>query len=82
MFNTLQEIDVRKAELAKQIQEQENLIASKWDSLFHPEPESLIPSPTQRIIKYAKVGSMAIDGALLGWKLYHKFGGKKNRRNR
>lgn len=81
MYNTLEEIDARKAELNKQLEAKTAEIAKKWDILFHPaEDTRLVQSPTERFITYAQKSAGIIDGALLGWKLYRKFFSRRRRR--
>lgn len=72
-YNSLLAIRVRKMELQKQLNEQENKINHLWHGLFHEEKSNLPKTPSQRIMAMATTGMGIIDGAILGWKLYRKF---------
>ena len=65
-YNSLNEIRLRKELLRKDIQADDAKIKALWKSLF-TKPEALS----------MKIGAGAFDGALLAWKLYHKFKRKR-----
>lgn len=84
-FRSLTDIRDYKAELRKKIKRDEELIAGKWDDLFHRE-EDVPQNKTQRFARMLSLGTGVFDGMMLGWKLYRKYQdgallfGKKKRR--
>lgn len=75
-YRTLGDIRLRKAHLETEIAKDNAKIKGLWDSLFHkPAPRV---KKTNRITKFMNTGAGLVDGLLLGWKLYRKFGGKKS----
>ena len=74
-YRTLGDIRLRKAHLETEIAKDNAKIKGLWDSLFHkPVPRV---KKDNRMARMLKTGAGVVDGLLLGWKLYRKFGGKK-----
>lgn len=46
-----------------------------WNSLVHTPKDNT--TPTQRFTNMFTTGANVVDGLMLGWKLYRKFGGHK-----
>ena len=76
-IDSLETLRIRQAEIKKQLNKSEDRLAGIWNDLFHSEPTKAVASPTQRAISFLTNSAGIIDGALLGWKLYRKFGSKK-----
>lgn len=77
-YNSLNEIRLRKELLRKDIQADDAKIKALWKSLFtKPEALSKNASASKRFSSMVKIGAGAFDGAILAWKLYHKFKRKK-----
>lgn len=74
-YRTLSEIRLRKAQLITDITKDSNKIQSLWNRLFHSHKEA--NTPTQRFSGLMSTGAGILDGLILGWKIYRKFGGKK-----
>ena len=78
-YNSLNEIRLRKELLRKDIQADDAKIKALWKSLFtKPEALSKNASASKRFSSMMKIGAGAFDGAILAWKLYHKFKRKKS----
>ena len=75
-YKTLDDIRLRKAQLLTEITKDGSKIEGMWNSLFHAPKQSV--RPTSRVATVMKTGAGVFDAALLGWKLYRKFGGKKS----
>ena len=72
-YNSLNAIRLRK-----DIQADDAKIKALWKSLFtKPEALSKNASASKRLSSMMKIGAGAFDGALLAWKLYHKFKRKR-----
>ena len=74
MYQNLSDIKAEKEKLRKALSDKENEIGNLWESVFHPQEEHLVETPTQRLLHYANTGAGLLDGVLLGWKLYRKVG--------
>lgn len=72
-FSSLLAIRAKKAELRKQISDQEKEIKGLWTGLFHQEKSRMPQTPTQRLMSMASTSMSLIDGAIFGWKLYKRF---------
>ena len=72
-MDSLKDIELRKAELRKQIAAKEAECATLWDQLFEKPSGNTIQTPTQRLLSYANKGAAIFDGAMVGWKLYRHF---------
>ena len=73
-YSSLTEIRLRKELLRKDIEKDDAKIKALWNSLF-TKPEALAKnaSASKRLNSMLKIGAGAFDGAILAWKLYHKF---------
>lgn len=71
-FGSLTDIREYKEELRKQIEQDENSIAARWDDLFHKE-EDVPQNRAQKLSKMLSLGTGVFDGVMLGWKLYRKY---------
>lgn len=79
-YRSLNDIRLRKEALRKDIEQTDNKIKDLWGTLFSkPDVLDKTASPSKRIASLVSVGASAFDGALLAWKLYHKFK-KSNKR--
>jgi hypothetical protein len=73
-FKTLEEIELRKAQLLNDIQKDETKMNKLWHSLFKkPDALDKAARPSRRINSLFNAGAGAVDAFLLGWKLYRKF---------
>ncbi|MGG6544895.1 UNVERIFIED_CONTAM: hypothetical protein NY100_05625 [Prevotella sp. 15_C9] len=77
VYKTLSEIRLRKAQLQTDIAKDNQRMSKLWNDVFHNENRST--SPTRRLSGFMNTGAGIIDGLLLGWKLYRRFGGGKKR---
>lgn len=73
-YKTIEEIQLRKAMVLKDIQKDDNKIHNQWASLFY-KPDALRKSatPSKRINSLMNTGAGVFDAFILGWKLYRKF---------
>lgn len=78
-IHTLEEIVERKNMVLNSLHNDDKKIKELWTSLFQM-PNMSAATPTKRITSIINIGTGVIDGALLAWKLYHRFKGKKKRR--
>ena len=71
MIDSLKTLQTKRTALKREINGKEADLHKIWDDLFHKKEENLMSSlsPTKRIV--------VIDGMLLGWKLYNRFGRKR-----
>lgn len=74
-YKTLDDIRLRKAQLRTELAKDNNKMQGMWNGLFHTQKEQV--RPTSRISSLMKTSAGVFDAAILGWKLYRKFGGKK-----
>lgn len=72
MYNDINDIITKKAELQKAITQKEKEISILWKDVFHPKEENNFSTPSQRLLKYANTGLGLMDGFMLGWKLYRR----------
>lgn len=77
-IDSLEAIQMRKAEIAAEINKSDDKLAETWDKMFHQPTAEEENSPTQRALSFISSSAGLIDGALLGWKLYRKFGKTKS----
>ncbi|MBO5613581.1 MAG: hypothetical protein J5905_03650 [Prevotella sp.] len=78
MVNSLQLLQERKAALKQEINAKEAGLRQLWDGVFHkPQPVMQSLSPTKRVLSLLSSSTAVIDGMLLGWKLYRRFGRKR-----
>lgn len=73
-IDSLETLQMRKNELDTELQESEDKLSDIWNKMFHQPTEEEMASPTQRAMSLISSSMGLIDGAILGWKLYKKFG--------
>ena len=78
-YRSLKDIRLRKAELKSEILKDSSKMQTIWNSLVHTPKDNT--TPTQRFTNMFTTGANVVDGLMLGWKLYRKFGGHKKIRN-
>ncbi len=76
-YRTLDEIRLRKAQLMADIRKDENHIGKQWNRLVHPKKQGR-QTTSSRLSTIVSTGAGVFDAALLGWKLYRRFGGKSS----
>ncbi len=74
-YRSLDDIRLRKAQLRTDLTKDSNKIAGLWNELMHKPKDK--NTPTQRFSGTISTGASVLDGLILGWKLYRKFGGKQ-----
>lgn len=74
MTQEINDIENKKRLLQQAIEKKEQEIGRLWDDLFTPPAKNSFETPSQRMMRYAHNSVGIIDGAILGWKLYRKFG--------
>lgn len=79
VFNNLEEIQARKQQIHSQRMQHGQKCQSLWNSLLHPQKQSLYETRSQKILSYAHNAAGAFDGLMLGWKLYRKLSNRKKR---
>lgn len=80
-YRSLNDIRLRKEALRKDIEADDAKIKKLWESIFtRPDAFSRNASKGKRIQSFISIGAGAFDGALLAWKLYHKFNNFKRRK--
>ena len=77
-YKSLEEIRFRKELLRRDLQESKAAVDTLFRSLFRKEEDETL-SPTKRFAGMLTTGAGVIDGLLLGWKVYRKFGGRKKK---
>ena len=77
IFNSLEELRIRKDMLRSDILKDEEQIKDLWSDLFHKSADSYESTPSKYLSSLLSTGASIIDGALLGWKLYHRFNGSR-----
>lgn len=75
MLSTFEEIQAEKERLRTDIEKKKEEIGQIWNGVFHKDDAPLVETPTQRLLRYGKLGVGVLDGALLGWKLYNRLTG-------
>lgn len=82
MINSLDSLQTKRASLKKEMNKKETELHQTWDSLFHKKEDTLMSSlsPTKRVLSFLSSSTAVVDGMLLGWKLYNRFGRKRRRR--
>ena len=71
-YKSLDDIRARKEALRKDLQRESLSMKTQWNSLFH-KPEDKMPS--RKISTLMTTGASVLDGLILAWKLYNRFGG-------
>jgi hypothetical protein len=79
MIDSLKTLQTKRTALKREINGKEADLHKIWDDLFHKKEENLMSSlsPTKRIMSFISSSTVVIDGMLLGWKLYNRFGKKR-----
>lgn len=73
-LSSLNDLRLRKELLRKDIESDEKQMRNLWRSIFtRPQALSKQASTSKRISSLISMGAGALDGAILAWKLYHKF---------
>lgn len=72
-YQSLSDIRLRKAQLLTDIMRDSNRARRIWDNMVHPKKNTA--QPKRRFSSLLTTGVGVVDGALLAWKLYRKFGG-------
>ena len=73
-YHTLTELRQRKAQLLEDIAKDDKRVKALWAQLFYRPKTN--DTPSQRITNMITTGGGILDGLILGWKLYRKFGKK------
>jgi len=81
-YRSLQEIRDRKDALLNEIRKDDQQMRTHWNSLFHKPSNQLVSTPSRKLNTLMTTGAGVLDGIILAWKLYRKFGGKKSSRKR
>jgi hypothetical protein len=73
-YSAIEEIQLRKALLLKDIQKDNNRLNTQWHSLFSkPDALKANATPSKRFNSVINTGAGFLDALILGWKLYRKF---------
>lgn len=73
-IDSLATLRAHKVLVRKELDGSEKKLGDIWNSLFHQPASQKSSSPTQRALTLVNNYAGIIDGAILGWKLYRKFG--------
>nr|WP_276909089.1 hypothetical protein [Hallella colorans] len=74
IYTKLEQIQLRKAMIQKEIQKDDHKIKGHWNSLFAKSRQiTKSTSPTKRFGGLMTTGAGLFDAIILGWKLYRKF---------
>ncbi len=73
-YHTLTELCQRKEQLREKMASDSKRIHSLWSKLTQPPKTN--GSSSQRLSSIINTGGSILDGLILGWKLYRKFGKK------
>lgn len=71
-YKSLDDIRARKETLRKDLQRESQSMKTQWNTLFH-KPEDKMPA--RKISTLMTTGASVLDGLILAWKLYKRFGG-------
>ncbi|MBR4276453.1 MAG: hypothetical protein IKQ32_05755 [Prevotella sp.] len=81
MIDSLKTLQAKRHSVKMEMSQKESELKRLWDGLFHKEQSvSTAFSPTKRALSFISSSTVIIDGMLLGWKLYNRFGRKRKRR--
>ena len=72
-FKSLEDIQERKLQLRRSLRKDSQQMKDLMAQLFHKPTTKAASTPAKRLQRVINTGTSVIDGALLGWKLYHKF---------
>lgn len=81
-YRSLEDIRTRREAILKDIQADNKQIKTLWESLFHKADTSTALTPSRKFSTLMNVGAGFFDAAILGWKLYRKFGNKSSLRKK
>lgn len=85
VLDSLDAIEQKKKMLKGKVNESEERISGIWNKMYQKKEEgSKIAdlSPTQRVMSIVSNSAGFIDAAILGWKLYSKFKGTKQKKQK
>lgn len=75
-YRTLSDIRLRKAQLQTELTRDTNRARGIWEGIVHPKKTAGKSRGKFSAASLITTGAGVLDGALLAWKLYRKFGGK------
>ena len=75
-MTNLSDIQTRKETLRQAIKTDEEQVTKLWQRLTTPVQTTSLMTPSRRVAGLMSTGMNVVDGLLLGWKLYRKFGKK------
>lgn len=73
-LDSLTALKDRQETIRKQLNDSEKRLGTIWNEIFHSPTAKERNSPTMRAMTLITSYAGVIDGAILGWKLYRKFG--------
>lgn len=73
-LDSLTALKERQQTIKKQLNYSEKRLGTIWNEIFHSPAAKERNSPTLRAMTLITSYAGVIDGAILGWKLYRKFG--------
>ena len=74
-YKSLDDIRARKEVLRKELQRDNSTMKTHWNTLFHKDESSNLPS--HRFANIMTTGASVFDGIIFAWKIYNRLGGKK-----
>lgn len=74
-INSLADLHATQILIKEQLNNKENDICKIWNDIFHKPSANTLSSPTGRVISLLANSAGIIDGIILTWKLYRRFGG-------
>lgn len=74
-INSLADLHATQALIKKELNKKESDIYKIWNDIFHKPSANTLASPTGRVISLLANSAGIIDGIILTWKLYRRFGG-------
>lgn len=77
-IDSIEALCARKEQLRGELDVVEERMSGIWHEMFRQPTAEELGSPTKRLLATITSASALIDGALLGWKLYRRFGGAKS----
>lgn len=72
-IRSIRDIRLRKAQLLTELTKDTNKMQNLWIDLTSKPANNV--TPTRRLTAAMTNGANLVDGLILGWKLYRKFGG-------
>lgn len=73
-LDSLSALKMRQDAIKRQLDNSEKRLGTIWNDIFRSPTPKERNSPTQRALTLITSYAGVIDGAILGWKLYRKFG--------